>query len=100
MNIVLNWQAVTTYTDGTAIPPAATVTYNLQGAEGPPIPAILPQLATGIVGTTTTRTNVDAATHYYTVTAVVNGVESAQSNEVTVTPQEVPNAPTNLMSTS
>ena len=72
----VSWTAPTANTDGTAI--SATLTYNLyQGLQG----ASLAKVQTGISTTTATVSTglTPGTTQCFAVTAVANGVESAQS---------------------
>jgi hypothetical protein len=91
------YTAPTQYTDGTAIPTTATITYNLYvGVAGPGSEAVAP-VQTGI-------RFASAITSGYTpgeqvcgfVTAVVGGVESPHSSEACGTFSRTPGAPTNL----
>jgi hypothetical protein len=79
---VLTWTAPTTFTDGTPI--TGTITYNVyQGTAA----NALTKVATGVTTLTDTISTglVDGATYYWSVTAVVNGVESAQTAPVSKT---------------
>lgn len=76
---VISFQAPTTYTDGTPIPAGTAFTYGVyQAPQGQP----LVKVAT-ITGTTTTITTglTPGATFCFAVTAIINGQESAQSNQ-------------------
>jgi hypothetical protein len=95
--LTLTWTPPTSYTDGTAIPSATPVTYNLYGAlQGQP----LQQLSTGLTATTATRTGVDPGIRCYAVTAVVAGVESAQSAQACATVSPPTPGPPNGLSVS
>jgi hypothetical protein len=90
----LSWTAPTTNTDGTAI--TATLTYNIyQGLTG--------ALAKVQSGVTTTAATITAGltagtTQCFAVTAVANGVESAQSNSACAAiSQPSPNSPTTVV---
>jgi hypothetical protein len=81
-NLTLTWQPPTSYTDGTPIASGTAITYNIYGAlQG----ELLQQLATGVTATTATRTSVDPGVRCYAVSAVVAGVESAQTAPVCAT---------------
>jgi len=91
----LSWNAVTTYTDGTTIPGSKTITYNAKSGS----------TATGpwsSEGTSTTTSKVvsepaPGATKYYTVSATVDSVESANPTAVSKSaPYLTPNPPTGL----
>lgn len=97
----LSWNAVTTYTDGTAIAPA-TVSYRAYWTTDA-------SLATGLtaVGTSTTSTSVtfDVTTSgmprgsiiYFTCKATVNGVDSAPATALSWNvPNKTPSSPANL----
>src|ERR1700744_66240 len=94
-NITLTWTAPTKNTDGSVI--SGAITYNLYNvtASGSTVLAN----AKGISTTSSQRTNLNAGTPCYAVTAVVNSVESAQTQAicvlVTATPTLTPNPPTN-----
>lgn len=93
-NLTLSWVAPTQYTDGSNIAAGTAITYNVYGAiQGQP----LQQLATALATTTTVRANVDPGVRCYAVTAVITGIESAQTPQVcaTVAPP-TPAPPTNL----
>jgi hypothetical protein len=75
----LTWTAPTTYTDGTTIPTTVALSYNVyQGTSA----TSLTKVATGVTALTSTITTglVDGNTYYWSVTAVANGLEGAQSN--------------------
>lgn len=97
-NVTITWTAPTQFTDGSSIG-SAPVTYNLYGAlSGVP----LQQLATGLTNLSTVRTNVNPGNQCYALTAVVGGVESAQSNVScvnVVAPIETPNSPSGVVVT-
>jgi hypothetical protein len=90
----LSWTAPTANADGTAL--AGTVTYNVyQGLTG-----ALSKVQTGVTSAATTVTSglTPGTTQCFAVTAVVNGVESPQSNQACAAiPQPTPNAPTNII---
>ena len=94
---VWSWTAPTTFADGTAIPSTDAITYNLYvGTGGKGSEATAP-VQTGITATTITTSGYAAgAVVCGEVTAVVNGVESARSNEACKTFPDVPSPPTNL----
>ena len=94
---VWSWTAPTTFADGTAIPSTDAITYNLYvGTAGKGSEATTP-VQTGITATTVTTSGYAAgAVVCGEVTAVVNGVESARSNEACKTFPDVPSPPTNL----
>lgn len=92
--VTLNWTAPTQNTDGSPI--TDPITYNLYGGTQQ---TNLPLLQSGITGTFVTRTGVDAGVHYYSVTAVVDGSESAMDGPISVTVTLRPNAPTGLTGT-
>lgn len=72
----LSWSAVTQYTDGTAI--TAPVTYNVyQGTSA----TTMVKVATGVTALTQSITTglSDGNTYFWSVTAVVAGVESSQA---------------------
>jgi hypothetical protein len=89
----LVWTAPTANTDGSAI--TATLTYNIyQGPSG-----ALVKVQSAVSGTTATVTSglTAGSVQCFAVTAIENGVESAQSNSACVTiPSPSPAAPTNL----
>jgi hypothetical protein len=95
----VNWaySAPTQFTDGTAIPSTATITYNLYvGTAGPGSEAAAP-VQTGIRFTSAITSGYTAGeTVCGFVTSVVNGFESPHSPEACGTFSEVPGAPTNL----
>lgn len=77
----LAWAAPTTYSDGTSIPSSVAITYNVyQGASA----SSLTQVATAVTSITDTITTglSDGVTYFWSVTAVANGLEGAQSNVV------------------
>lgn len=90
----LNWVAPTANTDGSPI--TGTVTYNIyQGASA----ITLAKVQSGVTGTSTTVTTglTPGTNEFFSVTAVVNGQESAEVVPVSVAiPQLVPKAPTGL----
>jgi hypothetical protein len=90
-NLVLNWIAPTTYSDNLTPLPAGTVLqYNAYGAaQGQPL-VLVPGMP--ITATTSTRTNVNPGVLCYAVTALLNGVESAQTSPICAT--GTPLAPT------
>lgn len=72
----VSWTAPTKNTDGSAI--TATITYNLyQGVQGSTLTKVQSNLATN--SATVTAALTPGTTQCFTVTAVTNGVESAQS---------------------
>ena len=89
-SVTVSWVAPTTYTDGT--PLTGAITYNLylmnQSTTTPYV--------TGITSTSSLRSGLSAGTKCYAVTAVVNGVESAQSESVAVMVTAAPSPPTGL----
>ena len=91
-----SWTAPTTFTDGTTIPSTDAITYNLYvGTAGKGSEATTP-VQTGITATTVTTSGYAAgAVVCGEVTSVVNGVESARSNEACKTFPDVPSPPTN-----
>lgn len=89
-NITLAWVAPTTNTDGSAI--TGTLSYNLYSVTATGYTS----LQSGITGLTNQRTNLSAGTPCYALTAVLNGVESAQTNPVCVAVVSGPNAPTSV----
>jgi hypothetical protein len=92
-----SYTAPTTYTDGSSIASGTSVTYNLYvGTAGAGSEAATP-LQTGITALTVTTTGYSAGqTVCGEVTAVVNGVESAKSNEACKSFPLVPSAPSAL----
>jgi hypothetical protein len=88
---VLTWTAPTLNTDGTTI--TGAITYSVyKGATGAET-----FFTAGITTTATTLAGTPGTTQCFQVTAVVNGVESAKSNEVCKSfPNPVPAAPTGL----
>jgi len=77
----LSWAAPTAYSDGTPIPSTVTITYNVyQGTSA----STLVKVASGVTALTDSITTglSDGLTYYWTVTAVANSVEGAQSNAV------------------
>lgn len=89
-NITLGWVAPTQNTDGSAI--TGALTYNLYSVTSTGSTS----LQTGITGTTNQRTNLNAGTPCYSLTAVVNGLESAPTVPVCVAVVAGPNAPTSV----
>lgn len=92
-SLTASWTAPTQNTDGTAI--TAPLTYNLYtGAKGAEV-----KTQANLTATQATIAGLTAgAQTCATVTAVANGVESAQSAEVCATPAfPTPNPPTNLL---
>ena len=91
-----SWTAPTTFTDGTAIPSTDAITYNLYvGTAGKGSEATTP-VQTGITATTVTTSGyAPGAGVCGELTSVVNGVESARSNEACKTFPDVPSPPTN-----
>ena len=92
-----SWTAPTTFTDGTTIPSTDAITYNLYvGTAGKASEATTP-VQTGLTTTTVTTSGYAAGTTVCgEVTAVVNGVESARSNEACKSFPDLPSAPTNV----
>lgn len=91
--LTLTWIAPTTYENGQPIAAGTAITYNLYGAvQGQP----LVQLDNDITATTAIRTHVDPGVRCYAVTAVVAGVESAQTAPVCTTIAAPPSAPSGL----
>ncbi len=90
----LSWTPPTTYTDGTAITQA--ITYNVyQGASA----LSLTKVASGVTTLTQTITTglLDGVTYFWSITAVVGGVESAQAAPVSKTfPAGTPSTVINL----
>jgi hypothetical protein len=77
---VLTWNAPTTYTDNTAIPSTVAITYNVyQGNTATSLAKVAS--VTALTDTITTGLR-DGTTYYWSVTAVVNGNESAQVTPV------------------
>lgn len=90
------WSAPTAFTDGTPIPSTDTITYNLYLGSAPGAEAATPA-QTGITALTATSTGFSAGQEVCgNLTAVVNGLESAHSNEACKTFPAVPNPPTGL----
>jgi hypothetical protein len=93
----LTWTAPTANTDGTPI--AGALTYNIyQGATA----ATLTKVASGLTSTTgaVTAGLTAGTTQYFAVTAVANGMESAQTPVAALAiPFPTPNAPTSLACT-
>lgn len=89
--LTATWTAPTTNTDGSAI--TATLTYNLYtGAAGAET-----KTQSALTSTTAAITATAGVSTCAKVTALANGVESAQSAEVCATPAfPTPNAPTGL----
>jgi len=76
------WGAPTTFTDGTAIPSTSSITYNLYVGSGGPGSESSTPVQTGVTAlTVTTSGYTDGETVCGKITAVVNGIESAKSNE-------------------
>lgn len=101
----LAWTAPTAYTNGTSIASGTSITYNVYGATeaaGASCPAngtpLATSITTGLTTTTYTTTAFTAAgVQCYAVAAEIAGVQSAQSNIVTVTVAEpTPNPPGTL----
>lgn len=89
-NITLNWVAPTLNTDGSAI--TAALTYNLYSVTT----TASTSLQTGITGLTNQRTNLNAGTPCYALTAVANTLESAPTTPICVLVTSAPNAPTSI----
>jgi hypothetical protein len=90
----LSWTAPTTNTDGTAI--TATLTYNVyQGLSG----ALVKVQSNLTTAATTITTGLTAnTTQCFAVTAIANGVESAQSTPACAAiPFPAPGAPTSVI---
>ena len=94
---VWSWTAPTTFADGTTIPSTDAITYNLYvGTAGKGSEATTP-VQTGITATTVTTSGyAPGAVVCGELTAVVNTIESARSNEACKTFPDVPSPPTNL----
>lgn len=92
-----SWTAPTTFADGTTIPSADTITYNLYvGTAGKGSEASTP-VQTGITGVTVTTFGYAAGSVVCgEVTSVVNSVESARSNEACKSFPDLPSTPVNL----
>lgn len=78
-DILVSWQPVAEYADGTPVAAGTAVTYNLYGAlQGKP-----KQLLTAVplADTSSRRSNVLAGVQCYEVTTVIDGVESDHSAE-------------------
>lgn len=92
-NLTLTWTAPTQNTDTSAI--AGPITYNLYGGMQGQALTLLSGMP--ISTTTNVRSNVNPGTICYAVTAVVNGLESAQTPPVCTTIlAPPPNAPSGL----
>lgn len=91
-NITVTWTAPTTFLNGSAI--SGSITYNLYS-----IAATAQLLASGLTATSSIRSNLNAGTPCYAVTAVVNGVESPFSSAASAQVVNVPNPPTGLTCT-
>lgn len=94
----LTWAAPTTNTDTTAI--TGAITYNVYEAATTAALSGSVAFSTGLTATTLTTSQgaADGVTACFAVTAVVGGIESAQSNAVCKTfPAAVPNAPSGLV---
>jgi hypothetical protein len=89
-SITLSWVAPIANTDGSAI--SGTLSYNLYTVTATGSTS----LQTGITGLTNQRTNLNAGTPCYALTAVENGIESSPTNPVCVTVTAGPNAPTSI----
>lgn len=90
------WSAPTEYTDGTAIPAGTAITYNLYvGTAGHGSESSTPaQNAIRYLSAVYSTNLVAGEDVCATVTAVINGVESAHSNEsCSVIPGSTPKAP-------
>lgn len=101
-NVNLVWSPVTAYDDSTPIASGTQVTYNLYGAQCTACPCTgLTLIQSAIVASAIQRTGVLPGFHGYTVTAVVAGVESGQSNQscVNVQASTMPATPSNLVAT-
>jgi hypothetical protein len=96
----LSWQAVTSMSDGSPLPPGATVSYNVYGGHALTGPF---SLAGNVTTLANVRTNVAVGLDCYQVTAVVNAVESVATPAVCVTVtasvSPVPATPLNLLIT-
>jgi hypothetical protein len=90
----LSWTAPTAFADGSAI--TGTITYNVyQGPTG-----ALVKVQTGVTSPAATVTSglTAGTTQCFAVTAVINSIESAQSNTACAAiPFPTPGAPTNVV---
>lgn len=89
-SVTFNWVAPTQNTDGTAI--TAALTYNLYNVTTTGSTS----LQSGITGLSNQRTNLNAGTPCYALTAVANTLESAQTNPICILVTSAPNAPTSI----
>jgi hypothetical protein len=86
----VTWIGPTTFTDGSTIPAATAISYNLyQGASGAEV--LLPTPFTS-----TTYSTTITVTTCWKVTAVIAGQESAPSAEACKSPPKIPSPPTGL----
>lgn len=95
MTATLNWTAPTAYTNGTAIPSGTAITYNVYRGAASGAETLL---TSGVTADTYVDSAVSpGATYYYEITAVIDGQESAKSNEASKTfAPLVPAAPAGL----
>lgn len=93
---VASWTAPVAYTDATPIVTGTAVTYNLyQGVQGAALVKVQSTIAAATVTVTAGLTA--GTTQCFAVTAVVGGVESAQSNAAcAAVPLPTPNAPSQI----
>lgn len=92
-----SWTAPTTFVSGTAIPSTDAITYNLYiGTSGANSEGTTPAQARMSALTVVTSGYTPGQVVCGQITAVVNGMESAHSNEACKTFPLVPSAPTTL----
>ena len=94
----LSWGPPTQYVDGTTIPSGTTITYNVYQGRTATTLGTTPA-ATGVTAVTDTIATglMDGVTYCWAVTAVVNGLESAQTPAVCKTfPPAAPGSVINL----
>jgi hypothetical protein len=97
---VVTWAAPIAYTSGTLFPAGTVVTYNLyQGTQvGTATPSLI-KVQVGLTAPTATVTTglTPGTTQCFAATALVAGIESAQSNQACAAiPNPVPNAPNQI----
>ena len=94
--VTFSWTAPTAFTDGSAIPSTDAITYNVYLGSGGPGSEATTAAVTGVSAQTwaPSTTYPGGTVVCGTVRSVVNGVESANSNEACKTFPAVPNPPT------
>lgn len=92
-SVTVKWTAPTANTNGSPI--AGAITYNLYSISG----SVASLISAGLTTVSSTRSNLNAGSPCYAVTAVVGGIESGLSNTGTILVQDTPNPPGSLTCT-